>query len=118
MRLLGILLLACAMIGCGYGSRNYNPGMTAGGAGAPTMSAMSPNSAMMGGPGFSMTVNGSNFGTDAVVYWNMTAMPTTYISANQLMANIPATDLMSAGMIPVYVRSGGRNSNSINFNVQ
>jgi IPT/TIG domain len=118
MRLVGIMLLACVMIGCSYGSRNYNPGMTGGGAGAPTMSAMMPNSAMAGSAGLTMTVNGTNFGTDAVVYWNMSILPTTFVSSNQVIAMIPASDLMSAGMIPVYVRTGGRNSNTMNFSVQ
>lgn len=118
MRVVGILLLACAMVGCGYGSHNYNPGMTGGGGAAPTMTALSPNSAMAGSAGLTMTVNGSNFGTDAVVYWNMSALATTYVTGNQVMANVTAADLMKAGMIPVYVRTGGQNSNTMNFNVQ
>lgn len=119
MRVVGMLLLACVMTGCGYGSHNYNPGMTGGGgAAAPTMTALSPSSAKVGSAGFTMTVNGSNFGTDAVVYWNMTVLATTYISGNQVMANVPSTDLMTSGMIPVYVRTGGQNSNTMNFSVQ
>ena len=49
MRVVGMLLLACVMTGCGYGSHNYNPGMTGGGgAAAPTMTALSPSSAKVG----------------------------------------------------------------------
>lgn len=118
MRLSGILLLACVMTGCGYGSRNYNPGMTGGGGAAPTVSALSPTGTQAGSAGVTLTVNGTNFGSDAIVYFNMTVVQTTFISSNQVMANIPGADLMTPGMIPVYVRTGGRNSNTMNFNVQ
>jgi hypothetical protein len=113
------LLLALAMLGCGYGSRNYNPGMP-GGTAAPTIaqSGLVPSSAMHGGTGFTLTVNGSNFGTDAVVYWNGMPQGSMYVTANQLTAAITAADIMNAGMIPVYVRSGGQNSNTVNFAVQ
>ena len=33
-------------------------------------------------------------------------------------AQVAAVDVMNAGMFPVYVRSGGKNSNMINFTVQ
>jgi len=105
------------MLGCGYGSKNYNPGMTGGGA-APTIATLSPASAMHGGSGFTLTINGSNFGTDVVVYWNGAAQGTMYVTGNQVTAAITGTDIMNAGMVPVYVRSGGNNSNPVNFDVQ
>lgn len=41
--------------------------------------------------GFTLTVNGTNFTSDAVVHWNGAAEPTTFVSATQLTAAIPAT---------------------------
>ncbi|HYL13195.1 MAG TPA: IPT/TIG domain-containing protein [Terriglobales bacterium] len=119
MRRTTVLFLALLMLGCGYGSRNYNAGMM-GGSAAPAIAqnGLTPSSAMHGGMGFTLTVNGSNFGTDAVVYWNGMPQGSMYVTGNQLTAAITAADIMNAGMIPVYVRTGGQNSNTVNFTVQ
>jgi hypothetical protein len=113
------LLVFTAMIfsvGCGYGSHsNY---MTGGGMGAPQIMQLQPAMANAGGPAFTLTVQGTGFGTDSVVYWNMVAQTTSYDSGTQVTAQITASDIMNQGMIPVYVRSGGKNSNSMNFTVQ
>jgi uncharacterized protein YidB (DUF937 family) len=92
---------------------------------APGMNAMSgvmvaelvPASAMAGMGGFMLTVNGSGFGTDAVVFWNGSMRTTTYISGNQVMAAISAADVTSKGSIPVYVLTGGHTSNTMDFTV-
>lgn len=118
MRLSVVLLLAIMMIGCGYGSHNYSPGMTGGGVAAPAMSAMTPSSMMAGSGGFIITVNGKNFGTDAVVYWNGTPQSSMYVTGNQVTATITSAEVMNPGMIPVYVRTGGQISNSMTFSVQ
>ncbi len=112
---LGFLLtLTLFAGGCGgYGSRN----MGAGG-GAPSITSLSPNMATAGDPTFTLTVNGSGFGTDSVVYWNGAALPSSYGTGIKVTATVPASDVMSAGMFPVYVRSGGKNSNMLNFTVQ
>jgi hypothetical protein len=111
---LGFLLtLALLTAGCGYGS-HY---MGGGGGGAPNIIGLAPNMKNAGDPAFTLTVNGSGFGTDAVVYWNGTAIPSSYSTSSSVSAQV-AADLMSAGMFPVYVRSGGKNSNLINFTVQ
>ena len=110
--LLGSLLTAnCG----GYGSKSNNM-MTNPGVG-PAITQLMPNTAMSGGPAFMLTVNGSNFGTDAIVYWSSTVRNTTYISGNQLMAAISASDIAMKATIPVYVRTNGQNSNTVNFMV-
>lgn len=116
MRLTIVVLALLASVGCGYSSKNYNPGM--GGVGSPTVTTIMPNSAMAGTAGFTLTVNGTNFGTDAVVYWNGMAHTSMYVSAAQVTAAVSSTDVANPGMIPVYVRTGGMNSNTVNFNVQ
>ena len=86
-----------------------------------------PNSAVAGGPAFTLTVTGSNFINGAVVYWNGVALTTTFAMASQVTAAIPASDLSTAGTVPVYVRNPGgtgiymnqtgQNSNTLNFTI-
>jgi len=118
MKCICICLIALTLVGCGYGSRTYNPGMPGTGSAAPAVASISPNSATAGSPALVMTVNGSNFGRDAVVYWNAQPMSTMFVSANQVAASVPATSLTTAAMIPIYVRTRGVNSNTMNFTVQ
>jgi hypothetical protein len=110
---LGILvIIAMFGAGCGYSSHSM------GGAGAPSITSLGPNMATAGDPGFILTVNGSGFGTDSVVFWNGMALPSTYGTGTQVTATVSGADIMSAGMFPVSVRSGGMNSNMMNFTVQ
>ena len=119
MRVLVAVLasLILAVTGCGYSS-NYMSNSGGGGAGAPAISGLVPGTAMAGGGAFVLTVNGSGFGTDAVVYWGMTPQTSTYVTNKQVTAQIPAADIASAGTVSIYVRSNGKNSNSVNFSVQ
>ena len=112
VRLTMLLTLALFAVGCGYGSHYM------GGSGAPSVTSLTPATMMAGAPAFVLTVDGSGFGTDSVVYWNGTAQPSTYGTAAQVTATVSAADVQSAGMFPVYVRSGGKNSNMMNFTVQ
>ncbi len=60
----------------------------------PTLSfSISPNYATAGSPDTKITVSGSGFFADSVVKWNNTALATTYVSAKQLTAIIPASFL-------------------------
>ena len=104
-----VLLLA----GCGYG-HNYNMG----GGNAPAIKSLAPNMGTAGDPAFTLTVTGSGLGTDSVVYWNGTALPTSYSNGTTVTAQVPAADIANTGMVPVYVHSGGQNSNNLTFTVQ
>lgn len=116
MSRIGLLVLTALVfsVGCGYGSHNY----MAGGMGGPQIMQLQPNMAQAGSGAMTLTVTGTGFGTDSVVYWNMVAQTSTYVSGSQVTAQISAADLMNAGMIPVYVLSGGKASNSVSFTVQ
>ena len=118
MRFTFVLLLAVVMLGCGYGSRNYMNNGGGGTTGTPSISALSPPSTSPGSAAFTLTVNGSNFATGAVVYFNGTAESTMFVSSNQVTAAIPGTAVATAATIPVYVHSGIYNSNTMNFMVQ
>ena len=108
--LLGITLMGA---GCGYSSRNYINGN-----GTPQITQLAPDTATAGGAALVLTVNGTGFGTDSVVYWGMTTRTTTYVSASQVAANITMADIMNAGTVQVYVHSGGANSNAVSFTIQ
>jgi hypothetical protein len=115
IRISALLVVALAMMfaACGGG---YNNNM--GGAGAPMLMTLSPNMATANSGAFTLTVNGSGFGTDSVVYWNGLPQMSSYASGGMVTAQITNADIMAAGMVPVYVRSGGKNSNTVDFTVQ
>ncbi len=109
---LGALLLTLSITGCGYGSGPMN------GAPAPAVTQLMPTSVMHGSATFPMTVNGSNFGADAVVYFNGNALQTAYASTTQVSAQVPSADVAASAMVNVYVRSNGQNSNIVIFTIQ
>ena len=119
MKLAFVLLITLFALGCGYGSK-YNSQTGGMGAGAvANISALAPGSATAGGPGFTMTVNGASFASNSIVYFGGTPEATTFVTANQLMAAIPASAITTSGAKQVYVNSAGNiygvNSNTVNF---
>ena len=87
----------------------------------PSLTSLSPSSAMAGGAGFTLTVTGSNFINGSVVYWNGANRTTTYVSATQLTAAITVADIATAGtaLVTVYNPApGGGTSNAITFTIQ
>jgi hypothetical protein len=83
----------------------------------PAITSLTPNSVPVNSVSFTMVVNGSNFGTDAVVFWRGTPRFTRAASSTQLQVAVTETDLMFAGVAPIYVRTGGLNSNTVDFDV-
>jgi len=111
---LGLLLAITLMgAGCGYSSHNYMNGN-----GTPTITQLAPSSTTANSGAFVLTVNGTGFGTDSLVYWGTTTRATTYVTTSQVSANITDADIMNAGMVQVYVHSGGANSNAMTFTIQ
>ena len=74
---------------------------------SPVTTSISPTSANAGSPGITLTVNGSNFVNGSTVTWNGSNRTTTFINGNQLTADIPASDLTSAGSATVGVTNPG-----------
>jgi hypothetical protein len=72
----------------------------------PYISSLLPSSAVAGGPGFILTAYGSNFTTDSTILWIGSILPTTYVSPNQLQADIPASYIETAGKAVVSVLKG------------
>lgn len=112
LNLLLTLLMSVLLAGCGYG----NSGSMMGGSG-PMISQVMPSNAMAGGGDFILTINGSGFASNSVVYWNSTPHSTSYVTGNQLTAVVMASDIANSGTVPVYVRSNNQNSNTINFTI-
>jgi len=84
----------------------------------PTIKSLSPSSAIAGGAGFTLTVNGTNFLDSSVVNWNGSPRATTFVSATQITAIVNAADIAKAGTFKVTVTSpapGGGTSAASNF---
>jgi len=87
----------------------------------PTITGMTPSTARTGSAAFRLTVLGRDFVPESKIRWNGSERPTTRISSTQLQAEIPASDLTTAGDINVTVFSpapGGGNSAPRVFVVQ
>jgi hypothetical protein len=86
----------------------------------PALTTLTPSSIAAGSAAFILTVEGSNFVPGAIVQWNGGARPTTFVSASQLTAEIPATDVASVGEASVIVVNpapGGGASNALTFTI-
>jgi hypothetical protein len=67
------------------------------------LTSISPTSASVGGPAFTLTVNGSRFISSSKVRWSGSDHTTTFVSANKLTASIPASDIATSGTASVTV---------------
>jgi len=84
----------------------------------PAITSISPSSAAEDGSGFTLTVNGANFVSGAVVRWAGSDRATTFVSATQLTATINAADITTPGGYAVTVRNpDAQTSNAIEFGV-
>ena len=107
MKLTKIVILAALLaagVACGYSSKAAAPAV----AGTmPAIAELAPGSMNAGSPAFVLTVNGSNFNSNASINWNGTAQTTTFVSGNQVMTKIPASAVATAGTVPVTVTNPG-----------
>lgn len=75
--------------------------------GAPSIASLSPESAVVGGPSFILTVFGLNFAPGSIVRWNSQDRPTERVNGTELTAQIPASDIAAIGAADVSVWSNG-----------
>ncbi len=104
MRTMSVLLLALVCLGCGYSapkSMPAQPGVV------PAVAQLVPNTANSGDSQFTLTVNGSNFSSNAVINWNGAKQTTMRVTGGQLTATIPAAAIASPGMVSVTVTNPG-----------
>ncbi|MBB5066078.1 chitobiase/beta-hexosaminidase C-terminal domain-containing protein [Granulicella mallensis] len=83
----------------------------------PVISSISPTFASAGGAAFTLTVNGTNFVSGSTVQWSGTALATTYGSATQLTAAVPASLIASAGTANVTVAQASGVSAATTFTI-
>ncbi len=115
--LLGGIALVTMAVGCGGGGGSSssvpeNP--------VPQISSLSPDNANAEEAGFTLTVNGTDFVQTSSILWNDTALTTTYVSTTKLTADIPSTDLTTAGTAAVKVQNpspGGGTSAAASFTI-
>jgi FG-GAP-like repeat/Abnormal spindle-like microcephaly-assoc'd, ASPM-SPD-2-Hydin len=79
-----------------------------------------PVSAVPGGAGFTLTVNGTGFVSGATINWNGAALTTTFVTGSQLTATVPASDIAipnTASVTVVNPAPGGGTSSIVFFPV-
>lgn len=82
----------------------------------PTVSNLTPSSAVIGSPAFDLLVNGTNFTPESVIYFNGLAEPTTYVSATQVKTGVNMPLWVAPATVPVTVLSkDGVLSNAMSF---
>lgn len=94
-----LVTLTALSLACGYSSKTTPPVAGA----IPNIAALSPSSMAAGSPAFTLTVNGTNFNSNAMVNWNGVAQTTTFVSANQVTTAVPAAAVASSGTVAVTV---------------
>ena len=86
----------------------------------PALTSLSTSSAPAGGPGFTLSLTGSNFTTGSIVLWNGRPRATSPVSATRITAAILASDLATPGAAQVSVFNplpGGGMSNAMPFTI-
>ena len=109
--------IGTGIYGCGYTASTtptigYNP--------TPAITTIMPNSAVAGGAAFTLTINGTNFVAASMVNFGGAARTTTFVSATQLTAAIPAAAIASGVIAAVTVINPAANpgtSNAVNFTI-
>lgn len=87
---------------------------------SPSISSLSPSSTSAGGEDLQILVKGSGFAASSVVELDNTPLATSYLSASQLVAVIPAADIAAKGTSQVAVTTpapGGGLSKTLTFTV-
>ena len=85
----------------------------------PFISSLNPSSASVGGPAFTLAINGIGFDTSSVVQWNGSARVTKLQSSSTLTAQITAADIAFPGVATIRVVNSGPSgallSNAVDF---
>jgi hypothetical protein len=121
--LLAFVLVSC-LSGCGGGTLagTTNPASpstpSTPAAAPPVITTISPTSVPAGSSAFSLQISGSGFVNGSVIWWNSTALTTTFVSATVLKAAVPAALAASGGSFPITVANpDGQKSGSSNNQV-
>lgn len=98
--------IAALLVGCGGGPKftgtlceTCGNGPTPA-AGAPVVTSLSPSSVTAGGPGFTLTVTGTNF-TPGMTVGGIDTTSTTFVSSTEMQAQVPASAIATPGSVTV-----------------
>ena len=80
----------------------------------PTLTALAPQTAVVGAAALSVTATGSGFTADSVVVVNGADAATTFVSDTELSAQVDPTTA-TAGDVPVLVRTPEGETEPLNF---
>jgi IPT/TIG domain len=119
MRYLPILVALLAMVGCGnpVSNKGGDPRTVSVFVLPPSITQLTPATTPVNSVPFLLTVNGTNFGTGSIVFWNGMPLHTVFMTSSQLVATIAPQNLLFTGLVQVHVLSGGLTSNTVDFNI-
>ena len=85
----------------------------------PSFSAISPNTIAAGSANFTIIVTGANFVSSSIIKWNGSSLATTFVSASQLLAVVPAAKVTNVGTATITVLSSSpaSTSNALTFTI-
>ena len=103
-------IVVSMLSGCGHPAftGSLNPGSGNGpqpASGQPEVTSVSPASVVAGGPGFTITVTGTNFAQGDTVEFDFTPLASTFVSSTQMTATVPfqLIDVSNAPTIATFV---------------
>jgi hypothetical protein len=82
---------------------------------APTVTSLTPNSAEIGDPAFTLHVHGTNFDSTSKIYFNGLEEPTTLVSATEVTTGVNMPLWTAPAVVPVTVVKNGVASDPMNF---
>lgn len=111
---LNFALTAVLLIFCCAVAQAQNP--------VPSINSFSPPAVYAGGPTFTLTVKGTGFISSTVIYWESygAALPTTFVSATEVKAIVPADYITYPNTVYIYAYNpppGGGDSQSLPYSV-
>ena len=118
-RLTGVIYSSGPAIVYTYDAAGNRTAVQVVGANSPAITSLDPSSAVAGGQGFALTVNGAHFANNSVVQWGGSNRQTTYVNGSLLTAIITASDIASSNPVNVTVLnpSTGNISNAVSFSI-
>jgi hypothetical protein len=82
---------------------------------APTLTSLSPDTAVLGDPDIVMSCIGTGFTAESVIYFADQDEPTTLVSDTEVTTGVKPSLPWGAVTVPVYVRNGSLASEPLDF---